>query len=78
MICSSKEVISGRVPQGIAALFVALSGTRRKGARMAKYFMTGTKYELFERMMMSTDRKGRDEKDHQDSQSGDERKEMRT
>lgn len=45
---------------------------------MAKYFMTGTKYELFERMMMSTDRKGRDEKDHQDSQSGDERKEMRT
>lgn len=27
---------------------------------MARYFMTGTKYEDFERMMMSTDRKGRD------------------
>lgn len=36
---------------------------------MARFFMTGTKYEDFERMMMSTDRKGRDEKDYQDSQS---------
>lgn len=36
---------------------------------MARFFMTGTKYEDFERMMMSTDRKGRDEKDYQGSQS---------
>ena len=36
---------------------------------MAKYFMTGTKYEDFERMMMSPDRKGRDEKDSQGGQS---------
>lgn len=38
---------------------------------MARYFMTGTKYEDFERMMMSTDRKCKDEKDDQGSQSGD-------
>lgn len=36
---------------------------------MARFFMTGTKYEDFERMMMSTDRKGRDEKDDQSGQS---------
>ncbi len=33
---------------------------------MARYFMTGTRYEDYERMMMSTDRKGRDERDDQD------------
>jgi len=27
---------------------------------MAKYFMSGTKYEKYERMMMSPDRGGRD------------------
>lgn len=30
---------------------------------MSRYFMGGTKYEAFERMMMSTDRRGRDEDD---------------
>lgn len=46
---------------------------------MARYFMTGTKYEDFERMMMSPDRKGRDEKDDQSGQSEGEgtRKEVR-
>lgn len=59
----------GRAPKGAAAFFAALSEHGRKGAEMAKYFMTGTKYEDFERMMMSTDRKGRDEKDYQGGQS---------
>lgn len=36
---------------------------------MARFFMTGTKYEDFERMMISTDRKCRDEKEDQGSQS---------
>lgn len=60
---------------GAAAFFVALSEYSRKGAAMARFFMTGTKYEDFERMMMSTDRKGRDEKDYQGSQSEGEEKE---
>lgn len=69
----------GRVPNGTAAFFAALSEHGRKGAAMARYFMTGTKYEDFERMMMSPDRKGRDEKDDQSGQSEgeDTRKEVR-
>lgn len=33
----------------------------QKGDSMPKYFMGGTRYAAFERMMMSTDRRGRDE-----------------
>lgn len=34
---------------------------------MAKYFMIGTKYESFERMMMSADRRGRDDGEQDDT-----------
>lgn len=39
----------------------------RKGVNMAKYFMIGTKYESFERMMMSADRRGRDDGEQDDT-----------
>ncbi len=35
----------------------------RKGENMARYFMSGTKYEDFERMMMSPDRKCSDDRE---------------
>lgn len=36
---------------------------------MAKYFMVGTKYEMFERLMMSSDRRGRDDSEQDDTPS---------
>ena len=47
-----EQYSSGRVPKGTAAFFAAFSEYGRKGAAMAKYFMSGTKYEPYERMMM--------------------------
>lgn len=39
---------------------LSLSEPGRKGTAMTRYFMTGTKYEKFERMMMSSDRSAKD------------------
>ena len=51
-----EQYSSGRVPKGTAAFFAAFSEYGRKGAAMAKYFMNGTKYKPYERMMMSPNR----------------------